>query len=204
MHEFVNTSIPVGEDNPTLESSDVTILEAVMDVIRDMYAGSCQVIQRLTGCSEYPSFQEDFLSELSKAPEWVDLVKSSSCRKGATRALALCKSYYPYVDLDQLVRGFPELKADGSAFQKADYEQSVKNVRHYATKIADDVSLQKFEPGYDENNKRRLFPEPKVKEPMLGASRKRPSPLSEPMRTTPGDVVKGLGVESAVQDVPQG
>src|SRR4051812_25605666 len=108
-----------------------------MDVIHDTHARSCRVTERLTCRVSYPSFKEDFFEELSKSPEW-------ACCKRLMRALALCKSYYPYVDLDKLVEGFPELKAGGSQFEKADYTQVFKSVRHYGTKIADEVNLCVF------------------------------------------------------------
>src|SRR4051812_24809071 len=54
-----NILISVGEDNPSLEESDMTKLEAVMDVIRDTHAGSCWIIERLMGQLSYPSFQEE-------------------------------------------------------------------------------------------------------------------------------------------------
>src|SRR4051812_12982044 len=100
----------VGESDPSLEEPDTTKLQAVMDVIRDVHASSCRVIERLTGRVPYPTFKEDFFDEVSRALEWVDLVKSSSCHKGVIRSLALCKPYYPYLDLDRLVQGFSELK----------------------------------------------------------------------------------------------
>ena len=69
------------ESDPSLEESDMTRLQAAMDVIHDVHAGSCRVMERLTGRVSYPVFKEDFFDELSRAPEWVDLVKSSACRK---------------------------------------------------------------------------------------------------------------------------
>ena len=72
----------VGDSDPSLEESDMTRLQAVMDAICNTHAGSCRVMERLTGRVPYPFFKEDFFDELSRAPEWVDLVKSSACRKG--------------------------------------------------------------------------------------------------------------------------
>ena len=119
------------EDDPMLGDTDVTMLEAVMDVIRDMYSGSCQVTERLIGRPDILPFRRIFFDELAKAPEWVDCMKSSSCRKGETLPLFLCKAYYPYVDLEKMVRGFLEQKADGSALQKAEYIQIVTSMWYY-------------------------------------------------------------------------
>ena len=72
----------VGDGDPSLEESDMTRLQAMMDVIRDVHASNCWVMERLTGRVPYPAINEDFFNELSRDPEWVDLVKSSACRKG--------------------------------------------------------------------------------------------------------------------------
>ena len=133
----------------------------------------------------------------------MDLVKTSACRRGVIRDFALCKSYYPGLDLDKLVQGFPELKADGSRYRKTDYAQVAKTVRHYATKIADEINLQGFEPGYDECNKKHPMPMPEAKEPSWVASRKRPSPLSKPMRTMSVGIAYDQKAESAAQGAPQ-
>ena len=106
------------------------------------------------------------------------------------------------MDLDKLVQGFPELKADGSKYQKSDYTQVVKIFRHYATKIADEVSFRVFEPGYDDSNKRCPMPLPEVKESSWVTSRKRPSPLSEPMRTMSGGSAEEKKAEPSAQCAP--
>ena len=86
-----------------------------------MHLGGCRVIEALTGRSQYPALTNNFLQELSRAPEWVKEVKRSACRKGAIQAFTLCKVYHPSIDPSQLTLGFPELKADSSKCQPTDY-----------------------------------------------------------------------------------
>ena len=129
------------DEDPSLRKSDFVKLQAVMDVIRDAHAGRCRVIQRFTGQLQYPTLTGNFFDELLKALEWVDEVKRSSCRKGVIQALTLGREYYPGIDLEKLAQGFPELKADGSRYQKADYAQVARIVCQYATKIANDMNL---------------------------------------------------------------
>ena len=62
-------------------------LQAIMDLIRKMHSGGSRVIQALTGRTQYLAVTDDFLDELSRAPEWVEEVKKSSCHKGAIHAL---------------------------------------------------------------------------------------------------------------------
>ena len=104
----------------------------------------------------------EMMQSFSTVPAWVKLEKRSACRLGVMRGLELSKSYHPDMNPELLVDGFPELKADGSKFSKADYINIVKETRIFATKIADGIDLSNFEPGYDERNKRRKInpPEP--------------------------------------------
>lgn len=112
----------------------------------------------MIGRSRYPAVTDDFLEELSKAPEWIEESKKSSCRKGAIQALTLCKTYYPSIESDRLALGFLELKADGPKYKMKEYIQVAKEARRYATKIADEMKLHSFETGYDERKKRRPLP----------------------------------------------
>ena len=66
-------------------------LSAIKDLIASIHLSSCHVIDSLTGRSQYPAFTSNFLQELSRAPEWVEEVKRSACRKGVIQALTLCK-----------------------------------------------------------------------------------------------------------------
>ena len=137
-------------------------MSAIKDLIANMHLGGCRVIKYLTGRSQHPALTNNFLQELSRAPEWVEEVKRSACRKGVIQALTLCKVYHPNVDPSRLTLGFPELKVDGSKYQPSDYYRVAKDVRHHATKIADELKLDSFEPGYDQDNKKRVMPAPKA------------------------------------------
>ena len=149
-----------GEDDPALKETSMVKLQAIMDLIRMMHLGCCRVIRAASGSSKILTLMDCFLDELSKIPDWIAEFKRLSCRKGAIQALTLCKTYYPSIEPDRLAEGFPELKADGTKYHKDEYVQAAREVRLHATKIADEMKLDSFEPGYDQRNKRRAMPAP--------------------------------------------
>lgn len=81
-------------------------------------------------------------------------VKRSAYRKGVIQALTLCKVYHPNVDPSRLTLGFTDLNVNGSKYQPIDYYRVAKDMWHHTTKIADDLKLDSFEPGYDEKKKK--------------------------------------------------
>src|SRR4051812_1900547 len=100
------------------------------------------------------------LEDLSKVPAWIQESKRSAYRLGAMRALALCKVYDPSFEPAQLVEGFPARTADGRLFENEDYQKIVRTTRVEASIIADDINVKRFEPGYDEQGKKRPMPTP--------------------------------------------
>lgn len=137
-------------------------MSAIRDLIAIMLLGACRVIESLTGCSQYPALNSNFLWELSRAPEWVEEVKRLACRKVVIQALTLCKVYHPNMDSSRLALGFPQLKADGLKYEPVDYYRVAKDVRQHATVTSHGLKLNSFEPGYDEKNRKRLMPTPKA------------------------------------------
>ena len=103
-------------------------LSAISDLIASMHLGGCRVIKALSGRLSDPALDSNFLQELSRAPEWVEEVKKSACRKGVIQSLTLCKVYHPSVDPGRLALGFPQFKADGSKYEPTNYSRVAKDV----------------------------------------------------------------------------
>lgn len=143
-----------------MEESPANKLRAIMDIVRDLHTGGCRAIRSASNIPEIPKAIAKMVEELSKVPAWIRESKRSACRQGAMRALALCKIYNPSFELAQLVEGFPARRADGRLFMKEDYQQVVRETRVEASIIAEDINVERFEPGYDEQGQKRSMPTP--------------------------------------------
>jgi len=96
------------------------------------------------------------------------------------------QSYHPGLRLDCLAAGFPDLKADESKFSREDYAKVHKETRPFATKIADEMELNRLEVGYDEHSKRRRISLPTPVEFSLLPSPKKTSEPANPVEPFPG------------------
>lgn len=102
----------------------------------------------------------EMINDLSTVPEWIGELKKSACRQGVMSALALAKAYHPEMNPALLAGGFPELNTDDTEFTESDYLRCVRETRPAATKIANDLDLNKFQVGYNEGGKRMSMPDP--------------------------------------------
>lgn len=187
----------LGKDHPVLQEPSSKKLQALMDMIRSLHLGSCRAIRAATGQSKLPDDMAGFLEELSKVPSWIEEYKRSSCRKGAMQALTICKSYYPGMEPERLAEGFPELKADGTKFAKDDYVQAIKEIRLYATVIADEVKLGSLEPGYDKRNRRRSMQAPEAVSLKVVSKKHHPDPMSQPLSVMSPSEAEDAGDQAA-------
>ena len=69
-------------------------------------------------------------------------------------ALTRAKAYNEDMDVSELADGFPELNSDGKAFTRDDYTRLRKETRSVATKLAQEVNLDRYQAGFDEAGKR--------------------------------------------------
>ena len=151
---------PEGLEDPIKGELPANKLKAIMSVVRDLHMGGCRAITCASNFPEVRRFIFNMLEELSKVSAWIHESKRSACRQGAMRALALCKVYNPFFELAQLLEGVPSRRADGRLFEKEDYQQAVRESRVEDSIIADDINVERFEPGYDEQGRKRLMPNP--------------------------------------------
>ena len=67
-----------------------------------------------------PKLIKDVLKCLSTIPKQFEELKKSAARKGAIAALSRALAYAPELNPEEMVGGFPQLKADGSEFMQDD------------------------------------------------------------------------------------
>ena len=79
-------------------------------------------------------------------------MKRSSTRAGAVMALSRAKAWVPELDPSEVATGYPSLKEDGSPFSADDFTKIVREMRPWASKLAEETDLSKYHPVYDATN----------------------------------------------------
>ena len=176
----------IGKEHDILGESPAMKLACTFALVKQLFEGACKAI-----CVTQPKPPgmkriTDMMGPFSVVPEWVRLGKRSACCMGVMRGLELAKAYHPGLRLDCLAAGFPDLKADESKFSREDYAKVHKETRPFATKIADEMELNRLEAGYDEHSKRRRISLPTPVEFSLLPSPKKTSEPANPVEPFPG------------------
>ena len=68
----------------------------------------------------------------------------------------------PDLDPADVARGYPIVKEDGLPFDQDDFIACVCEVRPQATSLGDDTNVDKYQPGFDSENKKMATPSYKV------------------------------------------
>jgi hypothetical protein len=92
------------------------------------------------------------LEKLSVLPQRVEELKRSAARAGAITALSRAKAWQAELDPAELATGCPSLKEDGSPFSAEDFTKIVREMRPFASKLAQETDLSKYHPVYDAEN----------------------------------------------------
>ena len=96
-------------------------------------------------------------------PARVDELKKSAARTGALAALTRAKAWVPDLDREDVSKGYPSLKEDGSEFGNEDLRAINREVHPLACQLAEEADLSHYQASYDVNNKRVATPTPEVK-----------------------------------------
>ena len=88
-------------------------------------------------------------------PARIAELKKAAARAGALTALIQAKAWIPDLEADDIIKGYPGVKEDGSKFDNDDLRQLTKQMRPVASKLADDTDLSHFQPVYDAEGKRQ-------------------------------------------------
>ena len=62
----------------------------------------------------------------------------------------------PDLDPVDVARGYPTVKEDGSLFEQDDFIACVRGVRPQATVLGDETNVDKYQPGFDLENKKMV------------------------------------------------
>lgn len=104
----------------------------------------------------------DVLKKLSILPARFQEVRRSCARVGALTALSHSKAWVPELDLADVAKGYPPLKEDGTPFDQDDFVACVREVRPHATILGEETNIDKYQPGFDVENKKMETPSYKV------------------------------------------
>ena len=104
----------------------------------------------------------DVLKKLSILPVRFQEVKRSCARAGALTALSRSKAWVPDLDPADVAKGYPTVKEDGDLFEQDDFIACVGGVRPQATVLGDETNIDKYQPGFDLENKKMATPSHKV------------------------------------------
>ena len=68
----------------------------------------------------------------------------------------------PDLDPADVAKGYPTVKEDGTPFEQDDFIACVRGVRPQATVLGDETNIDKYQPGFDLENKKMATPSYKV------------------------------------------
>ena len=140
----------------------VTKLKAVYTLVEQLYTGSQRALAVVALSNEVPTHLAEVLRRLAVLPQRVQELRRASARAGAIAALSRAKAFLPELDPADIALGYPSLKEDGTPFDQKDFAACVKEIRHVANLIADEMDLTKYHPAYDAGNQRMPTPRYKV------------------------------------------
>ena len=95
-------------------------------------------------------------------PARVEELKRSAARAGALTALTRAKAWVPDLDPEDVGKGYPSLKEDGSEFGNHDLRAINREVRPLACQLAEEADLSYYQASYDDKNKRVVAPTPEA------------------------------------------
>lgn len=129
-------------------------LKAVYSLAEQLYAGTLRSLVALSGGKRPPKQIKTVLDQLSTAPAQVTEYKLSAARARAICALGRAKAWQSKLDPVEIATGCLEFKDDGSSFEEQDFNNCVREMRHVACKLIEDLNLDHYTPAYDEKNQK--------------------------------------------------
>ena len=77
-------------------------------------------------------------------------------------ALSRFKAWVPDLDPVDVAKGYPTMKEDGTPFEQDDFITCVRGVRPQATILGEETNIDKYQLGFDMENKMMTAPSYKV------------------------------------------
>ncbi|XP_044333677.1 uncharacterized protein [Triticum aestivum] len=137
-------------------------LKAAYTLIEQLYTGAQRIICTASHNKSPPMLIKDTLERLSMLPARVEELKRSAARAGALTALTRAKAWVPDLDPEDVSKGYPSLKEDGSEFGNEELRAINQEVRPLACQLAEEGDLSHYQASYDIHNKRVAAPTPEV------------------------------------------
>ena len=130
-------------------------LKAAYTLIEQLYSGSQRAICTVAYNKPAPTLIKETLEKLAMLPAQITELKKAAARAGALTALILAKAWIPDLEVDDIIKGYPGVKEDGSNFDNDDLRRLTIEMRPIASKLAEDTDLSHFQPAYDLEGKRQ-------------------------------------------------
>mgnify|MGYP007071362743 CR=1 FL=1 len=130
--------------------------------MEQLYTGAQRALAIISPANQGPNLLSDVLKKLSILPARFQEVKCSCARAGAVTALSRSKAWVPELDPVDIAKGYPSFKEDGTPFDQEDFAACVKEIRPHATILGDKTNVDKYQPGFDAENKKMVTPSYKV------------------------------------------
>ena len=143
-----------GPRSTNLKQNMLTKLKVVYTLVEQLYTGSQHDLVVVALSDDIPHLLQDVLKRLASLPQRIQDLRRASARARAVAALSRAKAWIPELDPADLALGYPSLKEDGTVFDGHDFTAYVKVIRPVATLIGNDTNLTKYQPGYDNENRR--------------------------------------------------
>ena len=130
-------------------------LKAAYTLVEQLYSGSQQAISTVAYNKPAPTLIKETLEKLGMLPARIAELKRAAARAGALTALIRAKAWIPDLEAEDIIKGYPGVKEDGSNFDNDDLRRLTKQMRPAASKLAEDTDLSHFQPFYDAEGKRQ-------------------------------------------------
>ena len=130
-------------------------LKAAYTLVEQLYSGSQRAICTTAYNKPAPTLIKETLEKLAMLPARIVELKKAAARAGALTALIRAKAWIPDLEADDIIKGYPGVKEDGSNFDNDDLRRLTKQMRPAASKLAEDTDLSHFQPFYDAEGKRQ-------------------------------------------------
>ena len=130
-------------------------LKAAYTLVEQLYSGSQRAISTAAYNKPAPMLIKETLEKLGMLPAHIAELKRAAARAGALTALIRAKAWILDLEAEDIIKGYPGVKEDGSNFDNDDLRRLNKQMRPAASKLAEDTNLSHFQPFYDAEGKRQ-------------------------------------------------
>jgi hypothetical protein len=129
-------------------------LKVTYTFLEQLYTGCLRTIRYVMHAKDMPATIKDTLAILSTMPNQLKELKNSTARAAAIFTLARVKAYNEDVELSDLPGVFPQHDHAGKDFTTEDFNRLRIETQPVATKLAEEVSLDRYQVAYNDAGER--------------------------------------------------